>query len=170
MGTSPSGRCGPGPHSSSTEALRSDNPVVLYDGVCNLCNGAVRFIIARDREGVFRFAALQSEVGRALANECGLDRDKLDTVALVDEGSCFIRSDAAIRIASRLPGMWPALRVLRVVPRPLRDWGYDLVARNRYRLFGREDACQLPDQHIRDRFLDLGEGGSLVTDDDGPVG
>lgn len=127
--------------------------VVLFDGVCNLCNGSVQFIVRRDPYGYFRFASLQSEPGRSLLREHGLDPADLFSVILVEDGKVYARSDAALRIARRLSGVWRAAGALRVLPRSLRDRVYDLVARNRYRWFGRRDACMVPTPELRERFL-----------------
>jgi len=132
---------------------RDDGPIVLFDGVCNLCHAAVRFILAREREARFRFASLESETGRDLTTEGIREGTSADSMILVEDGSTYARSEAAIRIAARLSLPWRALGVLRVVPRPVRDGAYDLVARNRYRWFGRKDFCPVPDEDIRDRFL-----------------
>lgn len=132
---------------------RDDGPIVLFDGVCNLCHAAVRFILAREREARFRFASLESETGRDLTTEGIREGTSADSVILVEDGLTYARSEAAIRIAARLSLPWRALGVLRVVPRPVRDRAYDLVARNRYRWFGRKDFCPMPDEDIRDRFL-----------------
>ncbi|HEX2202676.1 MAG TPA: thiol-disulfide oxidoreductase DCC family protein [Longimicrobium sp.] len=128
-------------------------PVVLFDGVCNFCNASVNFIIDRDPRGRLRFAALQSEAGEAFLRGAGMPTADFDTVVLVEDGRVHTRSDAALRIARRLSGAWPLLAAFRVVPRPLRDLVYDLVARNRYRLFGKRDACMLPSPEVRARFL-----------------
>jgi predicted DCC family thiol-disulfide oxidoreductase YuxK len=129
------------------------HPIVLFDGVCNLCHGAVRFLLERDPAARLRFAPLQSGVGRALLAEHGLDADALDTIVLVDADGAHLRSDAALRIVRVLgpPSSW--LRVLAALPRPLRDAGYDFVARNRYRWFGKKDACPMPRAEWSARFL-----------------
>lgn len=125
-----------------------EHPVILFDGVCNLCHGAVRFIIRRDRAARFRFASLQSEPGRRLAAG-----PAPDSILLVENGLRYDRSTAALRIARRLDGAWPLLYAFIVVPRPLRDALYAWIARHRYRWFGRLDACPLPDPRLADRFL-----------------
>jgi predicted DCC family thiol-disulfide oxidoreductase YuxK len=127
-------------------------PVILFDGVCNLCHGSVRFIIDRDPHARFAFASLQSDVGRALLAEHGAAAD-LGSVVLVEDGVCHHRSTAALRIARRLSGAWPLLYALIVVPRPVRDAVYGWVARNRYRWFGRTDACRIPTPEHAHRFL-----------------
>src|SRR5689334_15422251 len=96
-------------------------PIVLFDGVCNLCNGSVQFLLKRDPEGRFRFASLQSDAGRSLMAKHGLDADRLSSVALIEDGRVWQESSAALRIARHLPGAWKLLRVFAIVPRPLRD-------------------------------------------------
>lgn len=128
------------------------NSIILFDGVCNFCNSSVNFIIARDRGDRFRFAALQSETGSRLKEEFGLAGT--DSIILVEDGRAFAHSTAALRIARRLSGGWPVLYVLIAVPRFLRDAAYRLFAANRYRLFGRKDACMIPTPEMRRKFLD----------------
>ena len=138
---------------ASPAAGEDGRAVVLFDGVCNLCNGSVQFIIRRDPAGRFRFASLQSEAGQALLRRHGLDPDDLSSVILVEDGRAYARSDAALRVARGLSGAWRAAGALRVVPRPLRDLVYGWVARNRYRWFGRREACMVPTPELRGRFL-----------------
>jgi predicted DCC family thiol-disulfide oxidoreductase YuxK len=127
--------------------------VILFDGECNLCSWSVQFIIKRDPQAHFRFAALQSPAGRRLLGACGADGPAADSVVLIEGASCYTRSDATLRIARRLAGAWPLLATLAVVPRPLRDWAYDAVARKRFRWFGRADSCLVPTPALRDRFV-----------------
>jgi predicted DCC family thiol-disulfide oxidoreductase YuxK len=133
--------------------MTDDAPILLFDGVCNLCSGAVRFVIRHDPRGRFRFAALQSETGRRLLVRHGLPPDALDTFVLIEGESCFTRSDAALELARRLGGAWRALAILRLVPRPIRDAAYGLVVRNRYRWFGKSDRCMVPTPELARRFL-----------------
>lgn len=129
--------------------------MVLFDGHCNLCNGLVRFIIGRDPDHRFQFAALQSPASSRLlgtpANQIGWEPD---TVVLLEDGRTFTRSAAALRILGGLKSPWPLAGVFRAVPRPIRDWAYDQVARRRFRLFGRRDECMVPTPELRARFLD----------------
>jgi predicted DCC family thiol-disulfide oxidoreductase YuxK len=138
---------------TDSEISAVDGPVVLYDGTCGLCDRSVQLILRHDRRGRFRFAALQSDVGRALLARHGLPVDALDTVVLVEDGHAWVKSAAALRIARGMDAPWPALRALGIVPRPVRDFFYDRVAKSRYRLFGRVDACMLPPPEVRARFL-----------------
>jgi predicted DCC family thiol-disulfide oxidoreductase YuxK len=128
-------------------------PILLFDGVCNLCNHSVQWVIARDRSARFRFASLQSDAGRALLAQRGLPLDALDTVVLLDGKVHFTKSDAAIETARRLGGAWSAAVALKLVPRRLRDAAYDWIARNRYARWGRRDACWVPTPELRERFL-----------------
>lgn len=138
-----------------------DHPVLLFDGVCSLCVGAVQFVVRRDPEGLFRFAPLQSPAARALLEDCDVDPDAVDTVVLLEDGSCHVRSAAAIRTAVALGGIYRLLGPLRFVPRPLRDAVYGAVARRRYGWFGRRESCLVPTPDLEDRFL----AGSVVEDD-----
>lgn len=133
-------------------------PVLLFDGVCNLCSGVVQFLIPRDPEGIVRFASLQSDVGQALLDRCGLPTDEFDSFVLVDDTDSYTKSAAAIQTAQYLRPPWSMLAALRVVPRPLRDLVYDLVAASRYRVFGRREQCLMPTPELRDRFIDGGIG------------
>jgi len=133
--------------------MATANPIVLFDGVCNLCNGSVQFIIRHDRQGRFRFASLQSPVGQDLQTRFGMDPGRLDSVLLVEGDRWYQESDAALRIARGMSGAWKALAVFRVIPRPIRDAVYRLIARNRYRWFGKQETCWLPTPELRGRFL-----------------
>ena len=141
---------------SAAEEARAA-PVLLYDGVCGFCNKTVQFIIDRDRAGRMRFAALQSEYGRAVV-ERHPELRGLDTVVFVERETgaerVHVRSDAALRVAAYLGGFWKIFLAAKLVPAALRDYLYDLFARNRYRLFGKYDTCLLPPPEVRSRFLD----------------
>lgn len=136
-----------------------DHPVLLFDGVCNLCNGAVTYIIARQpadaaARGTFRFAALQSPAATRLLEAIDAPPPELDSMIVVASGKAYQRSDAAVVIARHLRYPWRLLRLLGIVPRPVRERLYRLVARNRYRWFGKRDACMVPTHDLRARFLD----------------
>jgi predicted DCC family thiol-disulfide oxidoreductase YuxK len=126
----------------------------LFDGVCNLCNGAVQFVIARDPSSRFHFGTLQSDAARRMLRERYTLPTVPDSIVLLDESGVFTRSDAALRVARGLRFPWPLAFGLIVVPRPLRDWVYDIVARNRYAWFGKREACMVPTPELRARFLD----------------
>jgi predicted DCC family thiol-disulfide oxidoreductase YuxK len=139
--------------SGDLAALEPGHPVLLFDGVCNLCDGTVGFLIARDRQQRLRFAALQSASGRALLARHGLADEQLESVLLVEEGRVHRRSTAVLRAVRYLQAPWRWLSWLRAVPRPLRDAVYAYVARHRYRWFGQRAACRLPTPSERERFL-----------------
>jgi predicted DCC family thiol-disulfide oxidoreductase YuxK len=141
--------------SSPAELARS--PVLLYDGSCGLCQGSVQWLLRRDRRGVLRFAALQSKAAAGLLAAAGAIGPLPDSVVLLDGRGVHVKSAAALAVAGRLGLPWSLARVFWLVPRPLRDWVYDWVARNRYRWFGRKTECLLPTPALRARFLDLGE-------------
>ncbi|QKG85297.1 thiol-disulfide oxidoreductase DCC family protein [Kroppenstedtia pulmonis] len=132
-----------------------EGPVILFDGVCNLCNSWVQFVIRRDSQVRFRFASLQSPVGSSLRTSCGIPQNS-DSIVLVEEQRCFHQSSAVLRICKGLDGFWKWLYIFILIPKPLRDWVYRWVARNRYRFFGKRDACMIPTKNMRSRFLDEG--------------
>jgi predicted DCC family thiol-disulfide oxidoreductase YuxK len=137
--------------------MTQSSTTILFDGVCNLCSGVVRFVIARDPHAHFRFAALQSDAARRACAEVGATPPAAvdpDTIIVIVNGRALERSDAALAIASRLPFPWPMFGVFRILPRALRDWLYRFVAKNRYRWFGKSDTCMMPTPELRARFLE----------------
>jgi predicted DCC family thiol-disulfide oxidoreductase YuxK len=128
--------------------------VVLFDGVCNLCNGAVLFIIKRDRAAKFSFASLQSEYGQVQLKKFGLPVNELNTIFLIKGGKFFKKSDAALEITRGMSGLWPAFYVSKIVPKFIRDATYDWIAKNRYRWFGKQETCMIPTPELKGRFLD----------------
>ena len=130
-----------------------DDDVILYDGVCVFCSRWVRFVAARDKARRFRFTAIQSPYGARLAEAFGINPDDPDTNAVVHGSEVYFKSDAALTVLSQLPG-WSWVRMLFAVPKPLRDGVYNLVARNRYRIFGKYDACFVPDAELRARVIE----------------
>jgi predicted DCC family thiol-disulfide oxidoreductase YuxK len=133
--------------------LAPGETVVLFDGVCKLCNGWAKFLIQHDRHYRVRLATVQSAEGQALLAWAGLPVDAFDTMAVIRDRHYWIRSEAFFEVVSQLPAAWPMLRLLRVFPRFVRDWAYDRVALNRYRLFGKYDVCLLPSPDHQRRFL-----------------
>jgi predicted DCC family thiol-disulfide oxidoreductase YuxK len=127
--------------------------IILFDGVCNLCNSSINAILKRDKSGVFRFAALQSEAGREQQKRFNLDKQSMNSVILVEGERHYEKSAAVLRVLRGLGWPYKAFYSLMLLPRPVRDLGYDLIARNRYRIFGKRDACMMPTPEIRARFL-----------------
>ena len=130
-----------------------DDDVILYDGVCVFCSRWIRFVAARDVERRFRFTAIQSGYGTRLAQSFGIDPDDPDTNAVIHGGEVLFKSDAALTVLGALPG-WRWTRMLRALPKPLRDAVYDLIARNRYRIFGKYEECFVPDAELRERVIE----------------
>ncbi|RZS93757.1 thiol-disulfide oxidoreductase DCC family protein [Aquimarina brevivitae] len=129
--------------------------IILFDGVCNLCNGAVNFIIKRDKNSIFRYASLQSEIGQQLTSERGIDTTQIDSIILIDPNEAYyIKSTAALQIAKQLSGFYPLLSIFLIFPKVLRDWIYDFIAKNRYKWFGKKEQCVIPTPELRSLFLD----------------
>ncbi len=130
-----------------------DGPVIFFDGVCNLCNASVTFIIKRDRKHFFKFSSLQSRyAGEVLPND--FIKNNLQTLVLIINGQILIKSSAALTIARHLSGLWSVLYVLMIIPPFVRHFIYDLVAKNRYKLFGKKDQCVISTPELRDHFID----------------
>ena len=128
-------------------------PLVLFDGVCNLCSGWVRFCLAHERGTALRFAAMQSATGQAVLRSLGLPLDVYESFLFVEDNAVYAKSEGFFRMLRHLSQPWPCLRLARALPRSLSDWGYDRIARNRYRLFGRQDHCMIPGPRVAGRFL-----------------
>jgi len=131
----------------------SAEKIILFDGVCNLCNSSVNFIIDRDAKNIFRFASLQSEVGQKILSKFGLNGNEFDSIILISDNKYFIKSTAAINISKDLKFPWKLSVVFLIIPVFLRDYLYDILAKNRYKWFGRKDSCRIPDPEIKNKFL-----------------
>ena len=128
-------------------------PVILFDGVCNFCNRTVNIILEHDKAANFQFAASQSIGGIGVLQKFKLNQTSAASVILIDNDKVYTKTDAVIQIATHMNG-WPRLfRLIKFIPKPIRDFGYDLVAKNRYILFGKRETCRIPDEAIRHRFL-----------------
>jgi len=143
--------------SSSQKKLVTELPegkaLVLFDGYCNLCNGAVQFILKRDKKSYFYFASLSWPVAEPILNSSEELRE-VDSIILYEGEKVFTKSSAALKIASKLGGLWPAMNVFWVLPKFLRDPVYNFIARNRYKWFGKKDTCMMPESDVSHRFLD----------------
>jgi predicted DCC family thiol-disulfide oxidoreductase YuxK len=135
------------------KANKTENLVLLFDGVCNLCNGLVQFVIKRDRAARFRFGALQSPAGRKFMKQFKLPVQDLETLVLVKDGKALIKSTAVLTLLRELGGFWGLFYVFIIVPVFIRDGVYDLIARSRYSIFGRTKACMIPTPDLKRRFL-----------------
>lgn len=130
-----------------------NHPVILFDGVCNFCNAGVNFIIKQDKKGIFRFAALQSEAGQKLLQLYHLPKEDFDSFVLVDKGKAYKRSSAGLKVYQRLSWYWQWTQLFWIVPKLVRDGVYNVIAKNRYRWFGKKEACMIPTPDVRSRFL-----------------
>lgn len=138
---------------ASVPRFDDSRPVVVFDGVCVLCSGSMHFIQRHDTRDAFRFVLAQSALGQALFRHYGLPAENFDTVMVIDDGVLYTKVDAFAAVMRRLPGLWPALSGVRFIPSFLADAMYDLVAGNRYRWFGKREACLMPTAELRARFL-----------------
>ncbi|WP_436515678.1 thiol-disulfide oxidoreductase DCC family protein [Ekhidna sp. To15] len=129
-------------------------PVILFDGVCNLCDSSVQFIIKRDKKGKFDFASLQSVYAKEHLPSSFTKEEDLRSIILQQGNNIKVKSTAALTIAKNLSGLWPALYAFIIIPRFLRDWVYDIIAKNRYKWFGKKDQCMIPSPDLRSRFID----------------
>ena len=127
--------------------------ILLFDGVCNLCNGMVQFIIKRDTGGKFKFASLQSVAGQEILKKLGLSVDAFESFVYVKAGKYELKSNAALHVLKDLGGAWKMLYGFKIIPRPVRDFFYDLVAKSRYSIFGKRDSCMVPTSSLAERFL-----------------
>lgn len=128
------------------------NNIILFDGECNFCNRSVQFIIKRDKRAIYKFASIQSDTGQELLNKHHVPTN-IDSLILIENLSYYTKSSAALKICRHLNGGWKLLYGLLLAPKPLRDYAYSIIARNRYKWFGKKDACMLPSPEIRKRFL-----------------
>ncbi|RBW68918.1 hypothetical protein DS031_14380 [Bacillus taeanensis] len=129
-------------------------PVLLFDGVCNLCNGIVQFVIKHDKKEHFLFASLQSEAGQQLLKQFALPTDDFNSFVYVKGDTYYTKSTAALFVVKRLSGLWQLLFAAMILPKPIRDKLYDLIAKNRYKLFRKRDTCMMPTPELKKRFLD----------------
>ncbi|MBX2828376.1 MAG: thiol-disulfide oxidoreductase DCC family protein [Flavobacteriaceae bacterium] len=130
-----------------------DQRIILFDGVCNLCNSSVTFVIKRDKKNRFKFAALQSDIGQELISHHGIDTDKVDSIIFIENGKAYTKSTAALRVSKYLGGAYPLMMAFMIVPPFIRNWVYDWVARNRYKWYGKKESCMIPTPELRSKFL-----------------
>ncbi len=130
-----------------------ESSVILFDGICNLCNAAVQFVIKRDRKNYFNFASLQSVEGQRLLNKYNLPATDFNSFILIEDDKVFLRSSAALKVTNRLKGLWPLLYGFMIIPKFLRDGVYNIIAKNRYKWFGKQKECMVPTPELQARFL-----------------
>ena len=138
----------------NTETIPKNKKLILFDGVCNLCNNAVLKIIRQDKNDIFLFTSIQSNVGKNIINELGIDISKIDSIVLyIPGGNYFIKSEAVFIIANEFKGAWKIIQIFRIFPDFLNNLFYDFVARNRYRWFGKKEECMIPSEKLNSKFL-----------------
>lgn len=136
--------------------LPENKKIILFDGVCNLCDSSVQFIIKHDKNDLFRFASLQSELGQKLMAERGIDQSEVDSIVLIDPGQAYyVKSTAALEISRHLSGGYSLLKNFLFLPEGVRNSVYDFIAKNRYKWYGKKDACMIPTPDLKAKFLDI---------------
>lgn len=134
--------------------LPKNKKIILFDGVCNLCNSSVQLIIKHDKKDVFRFVAIQSELGQEIIQHIGIDIQNVDSIILYEPGvAYYYKSEAGLEIAKNMGGIYPLLRVFKIIPTGLRNYLYDYIARNRYRWYGKKESCMIPTPELKAKFL-----------------
>ncbi len=137
----------------SDSSLDPSQPIILFDGVCNLCNSSVNFIIDHDPGKIFKFTSLQSETGQKILTEFQDKPMELNSVVLYQNDQIYLKSTAALKIAGKMSGLWFLMGIFWIVPPIIRNLVYDFIARNRYQWFGKMDACRMPTPELKDRFI-----------------
>lgn len=141
--------------SGKNQFIELNKQLVLFDGVCNLCNGAIQFMIKHDKGDAFRYAALQSDIGKKLIAERNIDTEKVDSILLIEPAVAYYdKSDAALQIGKQLKGYRTISSILYLIPKSLRDIVYDFIARNRYKWYGKKEACMIPTPELKAKFLE----------------
>ena len=131
----------------------TDQRIILFDGICNLCNNAVKFVLKRDKNSTFKFASLQSDVAKKLLHNKEVPDIDAGTFVLIENGIIFTRSTAALKVCKYLSGFWPLMTAFLFVPQLIRDWVYNLISKNRYRWFGKRETCMIPSPEVKNKFL-----------------
>ena len=135
-------------------AKTNNKKIILFDGVCNLCDSAVQFIIKHDKKDIFRFVALQSDLGKQICSYIGVDQTKIDSIILYNPGvAYYYKSSAAIEIAEELGGVYHLISIFKILPEKLRNYIYDYIAKNRYKWYGKKESCMIPTPELKAKFL-----------------
>ena len=129
-------------------------PLVLFDGVCNLCNSSVQYVIKHDRYNKFKFASLQSDAAKEILLQFNVNNSDLNSIILIDNNKIFKKSLAVLRLLKILGGVYTLLYIFIIIPKPLRDWVYDYIAKNRYKWYGKKDSCMIPTKELKNKFID----------------
>jgi len=136
------------------DTLPKNKKIILFDGVCNLCNSSINYVIDHDKQDIFRFTSLQSDLGKTIQAHLGIKNTSLDTIILYtpNEGY-YIKSTAALKIMATFPGAWKLMQVFTIIPAPIRDMVYTYIAKNRYKWYGKQESCRVPTLELKSRFL-----------------
>tara|TARA_B110000240_G_scaffold186415_1_gene223037 strand:- start:497 stop:907 length:411 start_codon:yes stop_codon:yes gene_type:complete len=129
-------------------------PLVLFDGFCNLCNSSVQYVIKHDRHNKFKFASLQSDAAKEILLQFNENNSDLNSIILIDNNKIFKKSLAVLRLLKILGGVYTLLYIFIIIPKPLRDWVYDYIAKNRYKWYGKKDSCMIPTKELKNKFID----------------
>ncbi|MFH6996500.1 thiol-disulfide oxidoreductase DCC family protein [Flavobacterium sp. FlaQc-57] len=134
--------------------LPKNKKIILFDGVCNLCNSAVQFIIKNDKKDIYRFAALQSDLGKEICNYIGIDQNKIDSIILYNPGvAYYYKSSAVLEISKDLGGIYSLLTIFKILPEKLRNYTYDYIAKNRYKWYGKKESCMITTPELKAKFI-----------------
>ncbi len=133
--------------------IQQQHKIILFDGVCNLCNTSINLVIRKDKKDCFRFAALQSEIGKKYISKFNINPKETDSIVLIDKDTIYIKSTAALHIAKSLSGAYPILFGFIIIPSFIRNWLYDIVAKNRYKWYGKKESCMIPTPELKAKFL-----------------
>lgn len=135
--------------------MEENKKIILFDGVCNLCNGAIQFIIKRDKKDNFRYAPLQSAIGRKFLQERNIDTSEIDSIILIEPGvAYYTKASAALKIGQNFGGVWSLVQVFEWIPESISNFFYDIIAKNRYKWFGKKEACMIPTPELKAKFLE----------------
>lgn len=134
--------------------MMAQKSVIFFDGVCNLCNASVQFAIEHDKQDVFKFTALQGNYAKAILPKFNIDLERINSIILVENDRLYTKSSAALRIAKKLNGFWPMLYAFMIIPKFIRDWFYDIIAKNRYKWWGKQESCWVPTPELKEKFYD----------------
>ena len=134
--------------------LPKNKKIILFDGVCNLCNSSINYVIDHDKKDVFRFASLQSELGKTIQDYLGIKNTNLDTIILyIPNEAYYIKSTAALKIMITFSGIWKLMQLFTIIPAPIRDFVYNYIAKNRYKWYGKQESCRIPTIELKSKFL-----------------
>ncbi|MCX3266871.1 thiol-disulfide oxidoreductase DCC family protein [Pedobacter agri] len=134
--------------------MMAQKSVIFFDGVCNLCNASVQFAIEHDKQDVFKFTALQGNYAKAILPKFNINLERINSIILVENDRLYTKSSAALRIAKKLNGFWPMLYAFMIIPKFIRDWFYDIIAKNRYKWWGKQESCWVPTTELKEKFYD----------------